>query len=247
MGFEQLAALKAQLTKEAAQKSAEKSAQKAAPRSAKPSSKPSDKRLTERSTARSTERSAEVSTRPSAKPSSEPSTRPSAKPPRAPRPAPAAKSKPVDPVVLTFARLQKRFPLAFPKNPAPKVPLKVGIFEDLLAHAQELSVDETGLRDALRTWCRGSRYWACMVEGTMRVDLEGKEAGQVTRSDAVRALALKNGRAARPPRKDPKDAADSKEAAKDVNTDVNQEAAKETEVASSKPETAETSESQTGA
>ena len=243
MGFEQLAALKAQLTKEAAQKSAEKSAQKAAQRSAKPSSKPSDKRLTERST----ERSAEVSTRPSAKPSSEPSTRPSAKPPRAPRPAPAAKSKPVDPVVLTFARLQKRFPLAFPKNPAQKVPLKVGIFEDLLAHAQELSVDETGLRDALRTWCRGSRYWACMVEGTMRVDLEGKEAGQVTRSDAVRALALKNGRAARPPRKDPKDAADSKEAAKDVNTDVNQEAAKETEVASSKPETAETSESQTGA
>ena len=51
------------------------------------------------------------------------------KPPRArraapaPAPAPAVPSKPVDPVVHTIGKLQKRFPLAFPKNPAPKVPL----------------------------------------------------------------------------------------------------------------------------
>ncbi|WP_410170687.1 ProQ/FINO family protein [Cupriavidus nantongensis] len=40
-------------------------------------------------------------------------------------------------MVHTVARLQRRFPLAFPKNPAPKVPLKIGIFDDLLPHAQK--------------------------------------------------------------------------------------------------------------
>jgi ProP effector len=40
--------------------------------------------------------------------------------------------KPVDPAVHAIARLQQRFPLAFPKTPAPKVRVNIGIFEDLV-------------------------------------------------------------------------------------------------------------------
>nr|WP_315593969.1 ProQ/FinO family protein [uncultured Cupriavidus sp.] len=137
-----------------------------------------------------------------------------AKKPR-PRPAPAAKraapatpatpSTPVDPVVRNIGKLQKRFPQAFPKNPAPKLPLKIGIFEDLLAHAKDLALTEDELRSAIRTWCRGARYWACLTIGNKRVDLAGQEAGLVTEADARRAHQL---RAARPKAKPaaPKDA-----------------------------------------
>ena len=137
--------------------------------------------------------------KPAAKTKSDP--KPAAKNPRPRRPAPPPEPrKPVDPVVLTIGKLQKRFPLAFPRNPAPKVPLKIGIFEDLMAHSQELGVSEAELREALKTWCRGSRYWACLVEDAARVDLAGVEAGRVQAADATRALRLKAARAARAPK-----------------------------------------------
>ena len=114
-----------------------------------------------------------------------------AKPARPARPAQpgikgqvAAKPAAVDPVVRVIGKLQKRFPAAFPKNPAPKVPLKVGILADLLAHAGELGLTEAEIRDAVSTWCRGSRYWACLTDGAARVDLTGAAAGVVTARDA---------------------------------------------------------------
>ncbi|GLU31342.1 ProQ/FinO family protein [Trinickia caryophylli] len=103
-----------------------------------------------------------------------------------------AKAEPVDPVVRIIGKLQRRFPAAFPKNPAPKVPLKIGILADLLAHAAELSLSEAEIRDAVSTWCRGNRYWACLVEGAARVDLTGAPAGEVTARDA--AFARNKGR-----------------------------------------------------
>lgn len=109
--------------------------------------------------------------------------------------AKAAKpATPVDPVVRTFGKLQKRFPVAFPKNPAPKVPLKIGIFEDVLTHATELGLTEAELRDAIRTWCRGSRYWSSLTEGAQRLDLAGQPAGVVTEADARRSKQLLSGR-----------------------------------------------------
>ncbi|SOZ19986.1 conserved hypothetical protein; ProQ family (activator of osmoprotectant transporter ProP) [Cupriavidus taiwanensis] len=107
----------------------------------------------------------------------------------------AAPGKQVDPVVHSIARLQKHFPKAFPKNPAPKVPLKIGTFEDLTQHAARLGLDEAELREAIRTWCSGARYWSCMVEGAKRLDLDGNEAGVVTLADAKRAQQLKARRA----------------------------------------------------
>jgi ProP effector len=108
---------------------------------------------------------------------------------RAPRPArePAA---PADPVLMLIRKLQNRFGATFPKKPAPKVPLKIGIFEDLMAHSAELGADEAQLRAAIKTWCGGARYWACMVEGVARIDLKGEAAGEVTAADANRARRL---------------------------------------------------------
>lgn len=106
--------------------------------------------------------------------------------------------KTVDPVVHAIGRLQKRFPGAFPKGPAPKVPLKVGILEDVLAHADQLALSEAEIRGAISTWCRGSRYWACMTDGAARVDLTGAAAGQVTARDS--AFARSRTRGAKAPR-----------------------------------------------
>ena len=122
---------------------------------------------------------------------------PQAKTRRARPVAPVSPAKPVDPVLQAIAKLQKRFPQTFPKNPAPKVALKIGIFEDLVQHAQELGLTEPVLRYAIRTWCRGTRYWTCLVEGAPRVDLAGQEAGHVAQADANRALQLHAHRAAR--------------------------------------------------
>lgn len=56
---------------------------------------------------------------------------------------PSKEATPVDPVILAIRLLQKHFPLAFPKKPASKVPLKIGIHEDLLAQADQLAIDKT--------------------------------------------------------------------------------------------------------
>ncbi len=104
--------------------------------------------------------------------------------------APRKPENPVDPVVLTIGRLQRHFPKAFPKNPAPKLPLKIGIHQELLAKAQELGLEEAAITDAVKTWCRGTRYWASIVEGAPRVDLEGNPAGEVTARDAGQARSL---------------------------------------------------------
>ena len=120
---------------------------------------------------------------------------------------PGAKSGAVDPVLRVIGKLQKRFPSAFPKNPAPKVPLKIGILTDLLTHAGELALNEAEIRQAVSTWCRGSRYWACLTEGAARVDLAGASAGLVTARDAAFArnqakgayASRRQGRGAPPP------------------------------------------------
>jgi len=103
---------------------------------------------------------------------------------------PARKAEPVNPVVLTIRQLQKHFPKAFPKNPAPKLPMKIGIHRDLLEQSEQLGISRKTLREAIKTWCWGNRYWACVVEDAVRVDLTGEEAGRVTKEDAAQARGL---------------------------------------------------------
>jgi len=93
-------------------------------------------------------------------------------------------SAPVDPVIQIIGLLQKNFPSAFPKKPAPKLPLKIGIHKDLLQHAEKLGLSEADIRTALKKWCKGKRYVECMVAGAKRVDLQGNEAGFVSKEEA---------------------------------------------------------------
>ncbi|WP_186039301.1 ProQ/FinO family protein [Burkholderia gladioli] len=177
MGFEQLAELKKQLAKQRAdaKPQGKSSIQAPAKSSGKPAHKPGG-------------RPAAAGGKPSSGKPAHAQTR---------RPAPAADAKPVNPTVLAIGKLQRRFPAAFPKSPAPKLPLKIGIFKDLVAHTAELGLDEAQLRDAIKEWCRGSRYWACLVDGAKRVDLNGAEAGDVTAQQAAGAVRLDQARRSR--------------------------------------------------
>ncbi|NIE77474.1 ProQ activator of osmoprotectant transporter prop [Pantoea sp. Tr-811] len=109
----------------------------------------------------------------------------------APRPkrkaAPQAKPREQDPAVAAIWPLQKHFPLAFPVNPAPKVPLKEGIFKDAEQHLELLGITREQLKLGISTWCRGARYWASMVEDAPRLDLNGQPAGVVTAAQALHA------------------------------------------------------------
>lgn len=110
----------------------------------------------------------------------------SAKPPKRKSP-PQAKPREMDPAVAAIWPLQKHFPLAFPVNPAPKVPLKEGIFKDAEQHLELLGLTREQLKLGISTWCRGARYWASMVENAPRLDLNGQAAGTVTAAQALHA------------------------------------------------------------
>ncbi len=101
-----------------------------------------------------------------------------------------APAQDVDPVVVTISRLQRKFPKAFPKKPAAKVPLKLGIHEELLGQTQALGLPAEDITLAIKTWCQGARYWACLVEDAARVSLEGEPVGVVTAAEAKRARQL---------------------------------------------------------
>ena len=102
---------------------------------------------------------------------------------------PSSQTKPheQDPAVEAIWRLQKHFPLAFPVNPAPKVPLKEGILKDAEQHLELLGISSDQLKQGIATWCRGSRYWASMTENAPRFDLSGQAVGTVTAAQALYA------------------------------------------------------------
>ena len=107
--------------------------------------------------------------------------------PRKRQPAPQKSPREQDPAVEAIWRLQKHFPLAFPVNPAPKVPLKEGILKDAEQHLELLGITSEQLKQGIATWCRGSRYWASMTENAPRLDLNGQPVGVVTANQALHA------------------------------------------------------------
>ena len=104
-----------------------------------------------------------------------------------PQAKPREKDRQKDPAVEAIWPLQKHFPLAFPVNPAPKVPLKEGILKDAEQHLELLGLTSEQLKLGISTWCRGTRYWASMVENAPRLDLNGQPAGIVTATQAMHA------------------------------------------------------------
>ncbi|EPH5796925.1 ProQ activator of osmoprotectant transporter prop [Pseudomonas putida] len=98
--------------------------------------------------------------------------------------SPQAKPLSQDPALEAIWPLQKHFPLAFPVNPSPKVPLKEGILKDAEQHLELLGLTREQLKLGISTWCRGTRYWASLVENAPRLDLGGQAVGTVTATQA---------------------------------------------------------------
>ncbi|MBV5614700.1 ProQ activator of osmoprotectant transporter prop [Pseudomonas aeruginosa] len=103
------------------------------------------------------------------------------------KPSSQKKSAESDPAVEAIWRLQRHFPLAFPVNPAPKVPLKEGILQDAEQQLQLLGISIEQLKLGIAAWCQGNRYWACMTANAPRFDLNGQVVGSVTASQALYA------------------------------------------------------------
>ncbi|MDQ2185335.1 ProQ/FINO family protein [Alcaligenaceae bacterium A4P071] len=191
MGFEQLAPLKEAFAKQALEKAKEqprsaKPAQEQAkgqPRSAKPAHDPSKSRPRGPKPGNTGNTGNGSNGGNGANANAPANAHAGKRPSRPPRPA----QPPADPVVLAIARLQRHFPAAFPKKPAPKLPLKLGIHADLLQEQKKLQLEESEITQAIATWCQGARYWACMTENAARVDLAGAPSGVVTAPEANRA------------------------------------------------------------
>ncbi|BCH33241.1 hypothetical protein MesoLjLc_51710 [Mesorhizobium sp. L-8-10] len=78
--------------------------------------------------------------------------------------------------------LSRRFPAAFMAKGHPtKLPLKVGIRDDVFAAAPDLNKEF--VRRAIGDYCTGPKYARAMKAGVVRVDLNGSAAGTVTEKD----------------------------------------------------------------
>jgi ProP effector len=82
----------------------------------------------------------------------------------------------------TLTVLAEWFPGAFSSPPRP---LRIGVRDDLLARASAISPGE--LREALARWTSALAYQRALVEGAVRVDLDGEPAGAVTAGEAAHA------------------------------------------------------------
>jgi ProP effector len=89
----------------------------------------------------------------------------------------------------TIELLSDLFPLAFRVYAAARLPLKVGIFQDLLDTG--LFTDhEPDLRSALRRYTGCSPYQRKLKVGASRFDLAGNAVGEVTEHQARGATAF---------------------------------------------------------
>ena len=78
----------------------------------------------------------------------------------------------------TRRELVKRFPDCFIEKGLPKIPLKVGIFDDLMAVASD--IPEAWLRIALCDYTYGPTYLRALLFGASRIDLAGRVVSSVS-------------------------------------------------------------------
>ncbi len=87
--------------------------------------------------------------------------------------------------------LAANFPAAF-DNSLRIRPLKTGIMDDILLHAdkaEEVGISKSKLREAVVLFTRRLDYLACLKLREMRVDLQGNEVGEVSGEEAEHAAA----------------------------------------------------------
>jgi ProP effector len=83
--------------------------------------------------------------------------------------------------VATLAHLGELFPAAFGNPPRP---LMIGVAEQIMART---GLDPHVIRVALRAHCSSPPYLAALIEGAVRVGLDGNAAGPVLREQAAYA------------------------------------------------------------
>lgn len=79
--------------------------------------------------------------------------------------------------------LVERFPRCFMPKGKRKLPLKVGIYQDVRSAAPDISARR--LKDALHDYTTGRTYLRALVAGAHRVDLDGWPDGVVTTAEAI--------------------------------------------------------------
>lgn len=85
----------------------------------------------------------------------------------------------------TRALLVERFPRTFMPKGARKIPLKVGIYQDLRAAAPDISSRRLTL--ALHDYTSGRTYLRALIAGAHRLDLEGWPTGTVSTDESIQA------------------------------------------------------------
>jgi sRNA-binding protein len=89
-------------------------------------------------------------------------------------------------VDATIELLCERFPRCFFMFERKRLPLKVGIFDDIAAQL-EGAIESRLLSAALTHYCCNLAYRAAQLEGVARIDLDGNPAGAVSDKDALSA------------------------------------------------------------
>ena len=89
----------------------------------------------------------------------------------------------------TIETLALGWPKCFSVFERRRRPLKVGLLEDLFALVGG-SISRSALSNALHSYCSNEFYLRSMVEGADRIDLEGRPAGKVAKSQEAGAKRL---------------------------------------------------------
>lgn len=90
-------------------------------------------------------------------------------------------------IAATRERLVEAFPACFAPAGAVKTPLQIGIHRDIRRRMAGLQSADVWL--AIEDYVSGETYLGHMVEGAVRIDLDGRPAGVVTAEEAVVAAA----------------------------------------------------------
>ncbi|GAB4071708.1 ProQ/FinO family protein [Ancylobacter sonchi] len=91
--------------------------------------------------------------------------------------------------------LAERFPRCFMPKGEPKLPLKIGIYNDIKAAAPDIGGRRLFL--ALRDYTTGGTYLAAMREGADRIGLDGWPDGKVSAEQAADAQRRLRGKSRR--------------------------------------------------
>lgn len=109
--------------------------------------------------------------------------RPSSRQTSSANPPPGQASQPGSCVRSDLA-IAEAFSIGFPSQSVPQGSAQGRHSQDAEQHLELLGLTREQLKLGISTWCRGTRYWASLVENAPRLDLGGQAVGTVTATQA---------------------------------------------------------------